>query len=89
MMNFLVRNRGLLPNDPPSRIPDPAFCTGYYFRSNQCYVVFFYVFAIRFVKLYWPAEAHKLKAKQARVFFYEFGGSACLNFMPFLKQYWL
>ena len=58
----------------------------YYLSIN---VVFFYVFAIRFVKLYWPAEAHKLMAKQARVFFYEFGGSACLNFMPFLKQFWL
>jgi hypothetical protein len=34
-------------------------------------VVFFYVFAVRYVKLYWPPAAHKLMAKRAGVFFYD------------------
>ena len=41
------------------------------FFPIEPHVVFFYVFAVRFDKLYWPAASHKLMAKRAGVFFYD------------------
>ena len=49
----------------------PKGSAGMRFKLSNGYVVFFYVFAVRFDKLYWPAASHKLMAKRAGVFFYD------------------